>query len=126
MSTEATLSRHFQAFSKDVDALMADYTPDSILFTPNGALRGLEAIRGFFSDVLRTSPPELIPAMTPIRQDIDGEFAYILWKAEPFISLATDTFLIRDEKILVQSFALFTPSPASASASIDSAAAGVA
>src|SRR5690348_3735876 len=87
MSTEATLSRHFQAFSKDVDALMADYTPDSILFTPNGALRGLEAIRGFFSDVLRTSPPELIPAMTPIRQDIDGDFAYILWKAEPFISL---------------------------------------
>ena len=60
MSTEGTLIRHFEAFTKDLDALMADYTPDSVLFTPNGALRGLEQIRGFFSEVLRTSPPELL------------------------------------------------------------------
>ena len=126
MSTEATLSRHFQAFTKDVDALMADYTPDSVLFTPNGPLRGLEPIRGFFSEVLRTSPPELIRAMTPIRQDIDGEFAYILWKADPFIPLATDTFVIRDGKIVVQSFALFASSADTAGAPSETGAASVA
>jgi len=126
MSTEATLIRHFQAFTKDLDALMADYTPDSVLFTPNGTLRGLEPIRGFFSEVLRTSPADLFRVLTPIRQEIDGDVAYILWKAEPYIPLATDTFVIRDGKIVAQTFAMLAASPVSDGASSETAPAGVA
>jgi hypothetical protein len=50
--------------------------------------------------------------LTLARQDVEGEVAYIVWKAEPFIPLATDTFLIRDGKIVAQSFAAFQAVPA--------------
>ena len=40
-----------------------------------------------------------------VRQDLEGEMAYIVWKAEPFIPMATDTFVIRDGKIVVQTYA---------------------
>lgn len=82
MSTEATLARHLQAFAGSVDTIMSDY-------------------------VKANSPPELIPALTLLRRDIQGEIAYITWKADPFIPLATDTFVIRDGKIQAQTFALF-------------------
>jgi len=36
---------------------------------------------------------------------VDGEIAYIVWKAEPGVQLATDTFIVRDRKIMVQTFA---------------------
>jgi hypothetical protein len=36
---------------------------------------------------------------------VDGEVAYIVWKAEPGVQLATDTFFVRDRKIMVQTFA---------------------
>jgi hypothetical protein len=110
MSTEATLGHHLQAFSEGVDAIMQDYAPESVLFTPDGTLRGLEPIRAFFHGFLTTSPPELLRAMTVVRQDIHEDVAYILWKAEPYIPLATDTFVVRDGRILAQSFAMFAPS----------------
>jgi hypothetical protein len=112
MSTHATLAHHLQAFAEGVDALMSDYVEASVLFTPDGPLRGRAAIRAFFAGFLSTSPPELLAAMTLIRQDIEGEVAYLLWKAEPFIPLATDTFVVRDGKILAQSFAILAPVPA--------------
>lgn len=115
MSTAATLGHHLQAFGKGVDEIMRDYTDDSVLFTPEGPLRGKQAIRGFFDGFLRSSPPELLRAMTLTRQDVQGEVAYIMWKAEPFIPLATDTFVIRNGKILAQSFAVLAAVPAAAS-----------
>jgi len=126
MSTEATLGHHLQAISEGVDAIMQDFTPDSVLFTPDGPLRGLEPIRGFFDGFLSTSPPELLRAITLVRQDIQGDVAYIIWKAEPYIPLATDTFVVRDGKIVAQSFALLAPSPVPAGAPAATTSAGAA
>ncbi len=109
MSTQATLERHLNAFAEGVDAIMRDYTDASVLLTPDGPLRGTEAVRSFFHGLLTNSPPELLRAMTLVHQAIAGEIAYVVWKAEPFIPMATDTFLIRDGKILVQTVTLFTP-----------------
>ena len=106
MSTETTLGHHLQAFSVGLDAIMQDYTESSVLFTPDGPLAGLSAIRAFFDGFLRSSPPELLQAMSLVRQDVKGEIAYIIWKAEPFIPLATDTFVVRNGKIVTQTFAL--------------------
>ena len=64
------------------------------------------AIRDFFTQFIASSPPELLNAMTLIHQEITGEIAYITWKAEPFIPFASDTFLIRDDTIVVQTFAM--------------------
>ena len=105
MSTAETLGHHLQAFTVGVDEIMKDYTDSSILFTADGPLRGPAAIRAFFEAFLTNSPRALLQAMTLVRQDLEGEVAYIVWKAEPFIPMATDTFLIRDGKILVQTYA---------------------
>ncbi|MCA1841276.1 MAG: nuclear transport factor 2 family protein [Actinobacteria bacterium] len=110
MSTGTILDHHLQAFSEGLDSIMGDYAENSVLFTPDGPLVGLEPIRLFFDRFLRTSPPELLRAMTVVRQDIRGDVAYIIWKADPFIPLATDTFVIRDRKITAQSFAVLTAS----------------
>ncbi len=44
---------------------------------------------------------------TIIRQDVEGEVAYILCKTEPFIHLATDTFVVCNGKIMAQTFTVF-------------------
>jgi hypothetical protein len=116
MTTEATLRHHLQAFSEGIDAIMLDFTPESVLFTPDGPLQGLEPIRAFFAGFLHTSPPELLGAMTLLRQDVQGDVAYIVWKAEPYIPLASDTFVVRNGKIVAQSFAMFSPLAAAAQA----------
>jgi hypothetical protein len=69
-------------------------------------------VRSFFERFLADSPPELLAAFQIVRQEIQGEIAYLVWKAEPFIPLATDTFLIRDDKIVTQTFVAFAPAPA--------------
>ena len=46
-----------------------------------------------------------------IKQIIDGEIAYIVWTLESEqvkVILGTDTFVIRDGKILTQTFAVHT------------------
>ena len=103
MTTATTLTNHLQAILQiDVDAIMRDYTEASVLVTPNGQLAGLAAIRGFFAQFIASSPPELLAAITLTHQEVTGEIAYIIWKAEPFIPFASDTFLIRDDMIVVQ------------------------
>ena len=112
MTTRATLDHHLQAFAAGVDgldALMHDYTDASVMMTPDGPVRGVEAIRALFHGFFTNSPPELMRAATIVHHAVEGEIAYVLWKAEPFIPLGTDTFLIRDGKILVQTIAVFTP-----------------
>ncbi len=85
---------------------MSDYTEVSVLFTPDGPIKGMAGIREFFTHFIETSPPKLIQALKLTRQDVEGEVAYVLWQAMPFIPSAADTFLIRDDKIVVQSFAM--------------------
>jgi hypothetical protein len=113
MTTEATLAHHLQAIlEKSVDGIVSDYTEESVLFTQNGPIVGQAGIRAFFERFLGDAPPELLAALQIVQQDIHGDIAYLIWRAEPFISLATDTFVVRDGKIAAQTFVMFTPPPA--------------
>jgi ketosteroid isomerase-like protein len=48
-STSEVLAHHFKCFAdRDLDGIMADYAADALFFTPDGVLRGPEAIRGVF------------------------------------------------------------------------------
>jgi ketosteroid isomerase-like protein len=103
MSTATTLTHHLEAILQtDIDAIMRDYSEASVFVTPNGQLAGLAAIRDFFNQFIANAPPELLKALTLTHQEITGEIAFITWKAEPFIPFASDTFLIRDDTIVVQ------------------------
>ena len=108
--TEATLAHHHEAMSQGVDAVLSDYTEDSVLFTPDGPVRGLAGLRAFFEAFTSNLPPGMMEAYQVVRQDVDGEVAYLLAKAEPFAPLVTDTFVVRNGKIVVQTFAVYMPS----------------
>ena len=108
--TEATLAHHLEAFGKgDVDDILSDYTAESKIFTPDGVLEGTAAIRPFFEKLGEMFPPGSDFEM--IKQIVDGEIAYIVWTAESEqvkVVLGTDTFVVRDGKIVTQTFAVHT------------------
>ena len=105
--TEAVLAHHLQAMGVGIEEILIDYTEDSILFTPNGPVRGLSGLRGHFEGILKGVPSAFWEAFKVVRQDIEDETAYILWKVEPFIPLGADTFVVRNGKIKVQTVASF-------------------
>ncbi len=105
--TEKVLKHHLDAFSAgDVDAILSDYTEGSFIITPDGTLKGLVAIRGLFTGLLKDFPPG--STFTMKKQVIEGEYAFIFWSGESVamsIPFGTDTFRIVDGKIVVQTFA---------------------
>jgi ketosteroid isomerase-like protein len=105
--TAATLARHIEAIlSGDVDAVLRNFSDESVVFTPDGLVRGLAAIRKDTEAFFSNSPPEMLDSLEIVRKEVDGEVAYLLWKAEPFVALAAETFVIRSGKIVAQTFAV--------------------
>ena len=107
-TTEEVLQRHVKCFFEgDLEGIVSDYSADAVLFTSSGPLKGHEAIREFFRRLIKEfSQPGTRFSMQ--LQSIDGEFAYALWSAETadnVYEMATDTHVVRDGKIIAQSFA---------------------
>jgi ketosteroid isomerase-like protein len=107
--TGKILLHHWQAFGAgDVEAIMADYADDAVLITPEGTLRGLTQIRSLFAKIFANMFPADKTSLSLTKQVVEGKLAYILWSGHssfynaPF---ATDTFVIRDGKIVAQTFA---------------------
>jgi len=103
--TAVTLMHHLGALQTGkLDEVMLDYTEGSVLMGPERSFQGLVEIRAFFEAAVAGFPPEMLAAFALVHQDIHGEVAYIVWKAEGFVKLGTDTFIIRDGKIVAQTF----------------------
>lgn len=107
-TTEEVLRRHVKCFTQgDLDGIVADYSADAVLFTPDGPLKGHDPIREFFRTLIEEfGQPGTTFSMQ--LQSIDGDFAYALWSAETadnVYEMATDTHVVRDGKIVAQSFA---------------------
>lgn len=107
-TTEDVLAHHLEAFgSGNLDAILADYTAESVLFTPLGVLEGPEAMTPLFEGLFAEfAKPGMKFKME--RQLVVGELALIVWSAETadnVYEMATDTFVIRDGKIVAQTFA---------------------
>jgi hypothetical protein len=102
--TETVLNNHLAAARTCLDAIMEDYAEDSVLITHDAAYHGPAQIRGFFEALLDSLPEGVFDRLTLYRQEIVGEWAYILWDAKPWVSLATDTFAVRNGRIRFQTF----------------------
>ena len=107
-STNAVLDRHLRSFGEhDLKGILSDYAPGAVLFTPEGPLRGVDAIKPFFEALLAEfGKPGATFSLR--NQLVEGDYGYILWTAETannVYGLGTDTFVVRDDKIVVQSFA---------------------
>lgn len=107
-TTGEILDQHLKCFGEnDLDGVVADYSSDAVLFVPDRPLRGPEAIKPFFRAFLAEfAKPGASFSMS--QRYVEGEYAYILWSAETAdnsYEAATDTFVVRDGKIVAQSFA---------------------
>lgn len=106
-STESVLQNHLRAARIGVDAIMRDYSDRSVLVTHDATYRGLAEIRNFFTALFKQLPAGFFDAIQLRRHEVVGEVAYIVWDNEPLIIQATDTFVIRDGKILAQTFTAY-------------------
>ena len=107
-TTQAILDHHLRCFATcDLEGILADYGEGSVLMTPEGALRGVEAIRGFFAGAFADfAQPGTTFAMKAVQ--VEGDCAFIVWDAETAANryeAASDTFVVRDGRIAVQTFA---------------------
>ncbi|MGA8178933.1 MAG: nuclear transport factor 2 family protein [Desulfobacterales bacterium] len=87
--------------------MLSDYAPVAILFTPGGPLVGADAMRPLYEGLIAefAKPGSSFELKL---QSIEGDYAYILWTAETAdnsYDLVTDTFVVKDGKIVAQSFA---------------------
>ena len=92
----------------DLDVILGDYADDSILISADGALKGRQAIRGFFEGVLASLFKPGTYEFTMDTLHVADDVAYVVWHANcasANVVFATDTFLIRNGKIAVQTFA---------------------
>jgi ketosteroid isomerase-like protein len=107
VSTKDVLDHHLKCFNQgDLEGVLSDYAPGAILFTPDGPLRGDTGIRPLFQAMIAEfAKPGAAFRMK--QQFIEGNYAYILWTAETadnVYEMGTDTFFVRDGKIVAQSF----------------------
>ena len=107
-STTDVLDNHLTCFGRrDLEGLLSDYAPDAVLFTQHGPLRGPDAIKPLFEAMLEEfGKPGASFSLT--QRSVEGDHAYIVWTAQTadnVYELGTDTFVVRNGKIAVQSFA---------------------
>jgi hypothetical protein len=106
--TKQVLDHHVETFQKnDLEGVMADYTDESILVTPDRTYKGLAEIRENFVDAYKALPVSGT-TMTITKTVVVRDVAYIVWKAiTPTLEFkyATDTFIITNGKIVSQTYA---------------------
>jgi hypothetical protein len=106
--SKRVLDHHWEAFkANDLDETMKDYTEESVLVTPNATYTGLDEIRTNFVNAFKAFPKDST-TFTLDKSVVSKDIGYILWTSKtPTFNLtyATDTFIIRDGKIIRQTFA---------------------
>ena len=107
-TTNDVVEQHLKCFyENDLNGVLADYASDAVLFTPGNPLKGRAAMEPFFKELLAEfAKPGASFSMLEHR--VEGDYAYILWRAETAdnsYEAATDTFVVRNGKIVAQSFA---------------------
>jgi hypothetical protein len=104
---QEVLQHHLSAFVEaDVNEIVKDFTEESEIFTPDGALKGLNAIRSFYEESFKIIPKGSTLEMKQVI--VRDNIAYMAWSCESsFVSipLGTDSFIIENYKILYQTLA---------------------
>ena len=107
-SAEEVFQHHLEAFGAgDVDEILKDYSDETIVIYDDRTARGLAEIRAFFEHWLEALlPPGCRFDLEQLR--VADDLVFITWTAESEkldFELGTDTFLIRDGKVLRQTVA---------------------
>lgn len=108
MTIHEVLKHHVDAFvNTDVVEIIKDYSPNSSLYTPQGEIKGLDGIRGFFEYVFSLLPKESFE-FNMVQQIVFDDYVYLAFNCNSSlvdVPLGTDTFKIIDDKIVWQALA---------------------
>jgi len=106
--TRKVFDHHVQTFKdNDLEGVMADYTEESVLITPDHTYKGLDEIRENFVNAFKVLPKDGT-TFTVDKTEIQGEVAYFVWRATTptlVFKYATDTFIVQNGKIARQTYA---------------------
>ena len=106
MSPKDVIENHIQCFRDgDIIRILSNYSDDAILLTPDGVFKGRESIENFIRKLLKEFHRP--GASRTVRKAVfEGNYAYVMWSAETpddIYEFASDTFVIRQGRILMQS-----------------------
>lgn len=107
-NTRDLIMHHLGSFQKnDLEAVISDYTAESILITQDAIYKGPTEIKGFFTSLLVHFPKQ----KSDFHLDkliVNNGLAYIVWYAKTpslDVPFGTDTFVLKNGKIYQQTFA---------------------
>lgn len=102
------LLRHLSSFQdNNLEAVLSDYTNESVLITQDASYKGPNEIKTFFAGLIAQFPKQG-STFELDKMVVNDELAYIVWHGKTprlDIPFATDTFIIREGKIHQQTFA---------------------
>lgn len=108
-TTEAVWSHHIEAWSaRDLDAIVSDYSEESVVILNGDVYRGTKDIRALFRSLFETFDHAKDHQIAPAK--VIGKIVYITWEAhfeQTGKTVGTDTFVIVDGKIHYQTIAAF-------------------
>jgi SnoaL-like protein len=113
LSPTDIVNRHIAAAAKlDVDAIMADYADDAVVLQAGQAVQGKAAIRAMFERIFPrpaagSAPPAGAPQMQVKKVWQEGNVGLANWTMGPVNG--SDSFLVRDGKIVVQAVFMAPP-----------------
>jgi ketosteroid isomerase-like protein len=106
-NTRDIITHHLSSFQENnLDAVVSDYTNESVLITQDATYKGPEEIRAFFVGLMRNFPKQK-SSFELDKLVVNGDLAYIVWHARTpnlHVPLGSDTFIIKDGKIYQQTF----------------------
>lgn len=106
-TVEQVLAHHVKALtSRDLDAMMEDYTDESVVINAMATAKGLAGIRQMLQGLLGMFTPELAANMKTVKQEIVGEYALAIWSALPLVPFGVDSFHVKNGRILMQTAAV--------------------
>ena len=93
-------------FNNDVDALLSDYTNESVVITLEQTFIGLKEIGTFINEIIAfITNGKTILVLDKI--SVENELGYLVWHTKTpkmEISLGSGTFIIKEGKIAQQTF----------------------
>jgi hypothetical protein len=106
-STKDVLDNHLKCFGEgDLQGILSDFAPGAVMLTPDGPLVGVDAMKPMYQALIADFAKPGSSFHLEVQSVVD-HYGYILWTAETadnVYELATDTFVVRDGKIVAQSF----------------------
>jgi hypothetical protein len=109
MDVRAILDHQYEAFfAGSADEILKDFAEDAVLIGEDGVATGRDAIHAVYAEMFSGLFVPGTYEFVAGAEHIHGEIAYITWSAtcaSANVTLGTDTFVVRNGKIVVQTTA---------------------